>query len=151
MSKNTNELNLKHLVKLFFIAFAIFAAMCLFTLFGFSFVKNGEPQNQKKETSENTTEVWENENIDFYETENKNFTPTSSAEITEENADDYLVISENGNVKLYLLTKNGEKIYQKDLEIPLVSLMDEDKKLLSDGIILNSKEALAAILEDYTS
>ena len=86
MSKNTNELNLKHLVKLFFIAFAIFAAMCLFTLFGFSFVKNGEPQNQKKETSENTTEVWENENIDFYETENKDFTPTSSAEITEENA-----------------------------------------------------------------
>ena len=61
---------------------------------------------------------------------------------------DYLVISENGVVKLYNITESGDQIYSKDLDIAPDALLAEDKAQLEEGIIL---EELAALLEDYTS
>ena len=64
---------------------------------------------------------------------------------------DYLVIAAEETVQLYLLTENGETVYAKDLPISLGALMPEDRQQLTDGIILDSIEELAFLLEDYGS
>ncbi len=65
--------------------------------------------------------------------------------------EDYLVISENGMVNLYVIGDDGSKTFDQILEIDKNALTPNDQKLLSQGIILDTKEDLLSLIEDYTS
>ncbi|MBO5733430.1 MAG: BofC C-terminal domain-containing protein [Clostridia bacterium] len=64
---------------------------------------------------------------------------------------DYLVISEGNLVNLYAINPEGNKIFQKVLDIDPASLKAEDRALLESGILLGTKEALLSLIEDYSS
>ena len=72
-------------------------------------------------------------------------------DITVENKDDYLVISESGIVALYVIGTDGNKTFKKILEIDKNSLTKNDQELLSQGIILDTQEELLSLIEDYSS
>lgn len=64
---------------------------------------------------------------------------------------EYLVIAENDAVRLYRLMPSGEKTFQKNLDISLSALTEEDRLALKNGRILKSEDELSSLLEDYTS
>ena len=64
---------------------------------------------------------------------------------------DYLVVSEGNLVNLYIIDTDGDKVFEKVLDIDLLALKDEDRQLLKQGIILDTKEALLSLIEDYSS
>lgn len=139
----------KHFFKLFIIAAAIFSAMLVCALLGYSFAKTYDKSKESLETDETPIYVNETLEIPVEETSDGEDLQEETAPIPDKN--DYLVIWENDAVKLYLIDKDGEKIFSKNLEISPESLMSEDKTLLKEGIILYSEEELASLLEDYSS
>ena len=64
---------------------------------------------------------------------------------------DYLVISEGKLVNLYIISADGNKTFDSVLEINKNSLTDSDCFLLEQGIILDTREDLWSLIEDYTS
>ena len=64
---------------------------------------------------------------------------------------DYLVVSEGTLVNLYSITKDGNKIFEEVLEIDLSSLKPEDRTLLLNGILLDTKDDVLSLIEDYSS
>lgn len=64
---------------------------------------------------------------------------------------EYLVIAEHDTVRLYRLTQSGEKEFQRNLDISLSALTEEDRLVLTEGRILKSEDELSSLLEDYTS
>lgn len=70
---------------------------------------------------------------------------------SEDDKNDYLVIAEENDVTLYILTADGEQIFFSRPDIPFSNLPPEDQSALQEGIILDSDAALAAFLEDYSS
>ena len=64
---------------------------------------------------------------------------------------DYLVISEGSLVNLYIINKDGTKIFDTILDIDPHELREEDRQLLKNGIILGTREALLSLIEDYSS
>lgn len=64
---------------------------------------------------------------------------------------DYLVISEGNLVNLYTIDKDGNKIFEKVLDIDPNELREEDRQLLKNGMILGTREALLSLIEDYSS
>lgn len=64
---------------------------------------------------------------------------------------DYLVVSEGALVNLYSITKEGTKIFEQVLDIDLSSLKSEDKTLLLNGILLDTKDDVLSLIEDYSS
>lgn len=64
---------------------------------------------------------------------------------------DYLVVSQGNLVNLYIIDTDGDKVFEKVLDIDLSALKDEDRQLLEQGIILGTKEALLSLIEDYSS
>lgn len=154
MNNETNVSQKKHLFNLFLTAAFIFAAMYLCAAFGYRFVRHdADEKTTESPTPEHSyTVIQQKEDpLDLPETDLTSVSLPKSDIQAADDPNDYLVISENGAVKLYFITEGGEQIYSNDLSIPLDSLLDEDKALLEDGIILGSKEELAALLEDYTS
>ncbi len=75
----------------------------------------------------------------------------SQSIIESETKDDYLVIAQNGLVNLYVINSDGNKTFEKILEIDKNALTPNDQKLLTQGIILDTREDLLSLLEDYTS
>ena len=65
--------------------------------------------------------------------------------------DDYLVISEGKTVNLYVISADGNKTFRQILEIDKNSLTESDCFLLEQGIILDTREDLWSLIEDYTS
>jgi len=75
----------------------------------------------------------------------------SSDENFTRDMNDYLVISEGNLVNLYAINPEGNKIFQKVLDIDPASLKAEDRALLENGILLGTKEDLLSLIEDYSS
>ena len=68
-----------------------------------------------------------------------------------EDDNDYLVISEGKLVNLYVITADGNKTFDSVLEIDKNALTESDCFLLDQGIILDTREDLWSLIEDYTS
>lgn len=68
-----------------------------------------------------------------------------------EDNNDYLILAEGDSVSLYILTENGETVYSGDLYIPLSALMPEDRQQLTEGVILDTKEEVSYLIEDFSS
>jgi len=64
---------------------------------------------------------------------------------------DYLVIRNGNLVNLYILNKEGDLIFDRILDIAPDSLTPDDFKLLTEGIILDTKAELLSLIEDYSS
>jgi len=83
--------------------------------------------------------------------------PVTISGTYEENAEfvgesyDYLVISENNLVNLYVIDKDDKKTFERILEIDLAALKNEDRELLKKGILLNDKADVLSLIEDYSS
>ncbi len=169
MEHNARPTKMNRFLKLFLIAFALFLAMYICALAGYSFVRNSAPQEHAGD-AQNSTEYSNPEvskapfNLPYHTVEENASNPDADAqnETTETalsgdfsfslpDKNDYLVISEEGRVNLYLITENGVHVFSKTLNISLDSLMPEDRNRLEAGIILASQGDLAALLEDYTS
>ena len=155
MEKGASTGGLRHFLHLFFIALAIFLAMLLCATLGYRFVRSSGAKDPK----------------DLYHTEKMQTTPVpkedpfsntpnpdiASASLPQQNIqiqtdeNDYLVLAEDGVVKLYCITPTGEQVFEQTLPIMPDSLLETDRNLLEKGIILESRTALAALLEDYTS
>ncbi|MBR4874607.1 MAG: BofC C-terminal domain-containing protein [Clostridia bacterium] len=161
---------MKRFFRLFLTAGFIFAVMFLCATAGFQFVKNNENVGTQNETKseEKSAHADENQNenensvqdVDLKdEILSENFYegfPYHSAllprqDIVFEDTCDYLVISENGSVNMYILTDDNKTVFAKKLDIAPDSLLDEDKVQLEKGIILSNEHELASLLEDYTS
>lgn len=144
----------KHLLHLLLIASLIFLAMLLCAMMGYQFVRD-----DKSEQDGSPFAVQQNHTESVHEEDTPALiAPTDIApaslpkeDVEFQDTNDYLVIAQDGVVKLYILTKDGGQIYTQDLPIAPDALLDEDRILLEDGIILKTAEELAALLEDYTS
>lgn len=77
------------------------------------------------------------------------FSSVDNIDNTDKN--DYLVISEGKLVNLYVISADGNKTFDSILEIDKNSLMESDRFLLENGIILDTREDLWSLIEDYTS
>ena len=161
---------MKHFFKLFLTAGFIFAVMFICATAGFQFVKSNENfgSENKAKSEEKGTDVVKSEienedneqNIDlendtlpgnFYEGFPYHSALLPKEDITLEDTCDYLVVSENGTVNMYILTDDNKTVFAKKLDIAPDSLLDEDKAQLEKGIILSNEQELASLLEDYTS
>lgn len=137
------------------IAILIFSAMSICALLGYRFVRFIP---EEKNTAEVVIPTDNNDSIsktkNSLQPNEASLTPTNltnqDIEVPED-TNDYLVILENGTVKLYTITDRGEHIYTKNLDISPNSLMPEDIAQLDEGIILDSEDDLASLIEDYTS
>lgn len=166
MEKEIRPSGKKHFLKLVLIAVLLFLAMYLCAAAGYRFVRNSAPQeeslpggaqdinqNSMPETSKTPF------NLPSHASENSvaGADDSTAASLPQQDIllpadnNDYLVIAENGTVNLYILTKNGSQIFSKSLEISPDALMPEDRARLEEGIILESEDNLASLLEDYTS
>ena len=76
---------------------------------------------------------------------------SASSDVPAQSKDDYLVIKEKNLVNLYIINSDGTKIFRRILDIHTDSLTENDRALLSRGIILDTEEELLSLLEDYTS
>ena len=155
MDKEQGTKSMRHFLRLGLIAISIFGAMLVCTLLAYRVVRyNGaeKPSDFYHAAKEN--------NID--PAHDKAFPKLPQSDITSASLpkqdvqividkNDYLVLATDGIVELYSITPQGEKVYQKDLPISLDALLEADRTLLEQGIILESEEALVALLEDYTS
>ncbi len=141
----------RHILKLFLIALAIFSAMLIFALLGYSFAKSSAKDKNKESLEVENAGIFVNEPVEISIPTEDTSAPEQEETAPSPDENDYLVIWENNAVKLYLINKDGELIFSRNLEISPDSLMDEDKNLLREGIVLYKEEELAALLEDYTS
>lgn len=76
---------------------------------------------------------------------------SSVENIDDVDKNDYLVISEGKLVNLYVISADGNKTFDSVLEIDKNALMESDRFLLENGIILDTREDLWSLIEDYTS
>lgn len=145
----------KHFLYLLLTAVLIFAAMCLCYAMGYQFVRsNPAAQNEKTERTEEQAEAvtsHEEEVFDFHEADSETASLSQDDVFVANDPNDYLVIKEGDVVNLYILTKDGEQTFSKELNIAPGALLEEDRAQLENGIILESEEALYALMEDYTS
>lgn len=155
MEKEAHVSKKKHFFNLVLTAVLIFAAMYLCAATGYRFVRSGAPQEKSTESPapeiNETIAPLKEDAIDLPETDLASASLPKQDVSIPADPNDYLVISENGVVKLYTITDSGQQIYSKDLAISPDALLAEDKAQLEEGIILESEEELAALLEDYTS
>ena len=63
----------------------------------------------------------------------------------------YLILEEEGKVKVYNLDENGEKTVKEDTDIAFEYLPETDKIILSNGIYVYGTEELNKIREDFES
>lgn len=158
MEHGTQDTKKRHLINLVLIAVLIFTAMYLCAITGYRFVRSSTPEEHATENvTQNIGETSKPEEYALPDSPEPDLAsaslPKQDVRVSDDTEDisDYLVIAENGVVKLYVIKKSGEQVYKNDLDILPESLMPEDKALLEEGIILQSEEDLAALLEDYTS
>lgn len=78
-------------------------------------------------------------------------TYSSDTDFSETDTNDYLMISEGELVNLYTINKDGDKIFEKVLDIDISSLKEEDKDLLTSGILVDSKDDILSLIEDFSS
>lgn len=155
MEKEAHVSKKKHFFNLVLTAVLIFAAMYLCAATGYRFVRSSAPQGKSTERPapeiNETIAPLEEDTFDLPETDLASASLPKQDVSIPADPNDYLVISENGVVKLYTITDSGRQVYSKDLAISPDALLAEDKTQLEEGIILESEEELAALLEDYTS
>lgn len=136
--------------RIIFSTLCIILAMCVSYAVSYMFIRNSAP-SKSAESAPNIQD--ENFNSD------KPFPnlPVTISGTYEENSDfskdsnDYLVISENNLVNLYVIDKDDNKTFERILEIDLASLKQEDQELLKKGIILNDRASVLSLIEDYSS
>ena len=154
MEKGTQGTRKRHFLNWVLTAVLIFAAMYLCAITGYRFVRNSNAAENPVESREpeinETIAPQEEDPLKLPEDLASASLPKEDVRVPSD-PNDYLVISENGVVKLYNITESGDQIYSKDLDIAPDALLAEDKAQLEEGIILESEEELAALLEDYTS
>ena len=155
MEKETHVSKKRHFFNLMLTAVLIFAAMYLCAITGYRFVRNSAVQENASSSSipeiDETIAPQEEDPFDLPDTNLASASLPKQDVSIPSDTNDYLVISENGAVKLYAINSSGEQRYSKDLDISPDALLAEDKAQLEEGIILESEDELAALLEDYTS
>ncbi len=140
--------------KILFFILALFLSMCLCAATAYRIVRKKAPQEQSAPNGASNSFVGPVESqMPFHlPASGKTQVPADpSAPTTATEQNDYLVIAEENNVHLYILTADGELTFSSRLEIPFSDLLPEDQAVLSEGIILDSDASLAAFLEDYSS
>ena len=66
--------------------------------------------------------------------------------------DHFVIGEEDGKIAIFKIGDNGERILDKVfVEYPINVLLDLDQKKLKEGIIVDSQDQLADVLEDYIS
>lgn len=154
MEKQTHVSKKKHLLNVILTAVLIFAAMYFCAVTGYRFTRSSKPSQEPvaSSTPDMTGAVAVEEEDDPLPDSDLTAASLPQPDIQiPDDPNDYLVIKEGNAVKLYIITSSGEQIYSKDLDIAPESLLAEDRTQLEQGIILESEEALAALMEDYTS
>lgn len=70
-------------------------------------------------------------------------------EFEEECNEHYIVKDNDGKVKIYKILESGEQVEEKATEISTDYLTENDKLNMKNGIIVNSKEDLNQLIEDF--
>lgn len=127
----------------------LLVAMILCGSLGYVWAKNKAPRSRDAVTSHNVTDEGIYAPLKRTQNLREVFSDIQNVEI--ENKNDFLVISEGNLVNLYVIGTDGNKTFERILEIDKNSLTDNDQSLLEQGIILDTEEDLLSLLEDYTS
>lgn len=140
----------KRIISSVFFALCLVLGMVICGSFGYMWAKNKAPQKSDAQSREKPIQ---NDGIyaPLKRPEGLREAFADSQNITIENKDDYLVIAEAGLVTLYVIGVDGNKTFEQILEIDKNSLTENDQKLLSQGIILDTREDLLSLIEDYSS
>ncbi len=140
----------KTIISSVFFALCLVLTMVICGSLGYIWAKNKAPRSSD---ANKVTENIQNDGIyaPLKRPEGLREAFADSQAIILENKDDYLVIKENGLVNLYVIGTDGNKTFEQILEIDTNSLTPNDRKLLTQGIILDTREDLVSLLEDYTS
>lgn len=78
-------------------------------------------------------------------------TYSSDTDFNDADTNDYLMVAEGELVNLYTINKDGYKIFEKVLDIDIASLKEEDKDLLTSGILVDTKDDILSLIEDFSS
>lgn len=125
----------------------ILAAVCILGVFANKY-KNG---NVMSYTNANPELI---QNYKSGKSESNSGYGTDSAltgEAGEERGYKYEVIAENGSINVYSLDPYGEKAFFCETDILFSLLSENDKKLMTEGIVVNTMEELNNLLQDYES
>lgn len=63
----------------------------------------------------------------------------------------YLLLEQNGTVKLFYCSEERQQIFQRNTDIPFALLTPEDQELFQQGIFKTSEEELQNFLQDFES
>ena len=78
-------------------------------------------------------------------------TYSTDTDLEPTDTNDYLMVCEGELVNLYTINKDGDQIFEKVLDIDISSLKEEDKDLLTSGILVDSKDDILSLIEDFSS
>lgn len=140
----------KRIISSVFFALCLVLGMVVCGSLGYIWAKNKAPRSSDAEIHEKTIQ---NDGIyaPLKRPEGLREAFADSQSVTIKNKDDYLVIAEAGLVALYVIGIDGNKTFEQILEIDKNSLTKHDQELLSQGIILDTREDLLSLIEDYSS
>ncbi|MBE7049016.1 MAG: hypothetical protein E7393_06630 [Ruminococcaceae bacterium] len=77
--------------------------------------------------------------------------PMVVSEEREESGLRYLVIEQSGDVCVFILDEEGERRFSHKLAIETEALREADQNLFKEGIVLQSKQELLELMEDFSS
>ena len=127
----------------------LIVAMFLCGTLGYFFAKKTAPQNDDAVNSKHYNDSGIYTPLKRPADLKDAFSPVEISDTEDKN--DYLVISEGKLVNLYVISADGNKTFDSVLEIDKNSLTESDCFLLDQGIILDTREDLWSLIEDYTS
>ena len=139
----------KMIVSSVFFALCLVLAMIVCGSLGYIWAKSKAPQKSDTKESQNIQNAGVYTPLKRPEGLREAF--AASQDIIAEDKDDYLVIAEASLVNLYVISPDGNKTFERILEIDKNALTPNDQNLLAQGIILDTEEDLFSLLEDYTS
>lgn len=148
MEKNTSHKILRWGLSILGVVFAMY--ICASASYYFVRKKAPSQEHESAKSFENNTEVSENKPFPNLPVTISG-TYSSDTNFSQPDTNDYLMVAEGELVNLYTINKEGYKIFEKVLDIDISSLKEEDKDLLTSGILVDTKADILSLIEDFSS
>ena len=133
-----------------FIYSAIIVVLCLLII-AIAWPTQAETEPVNKQSSTDTGRIAEPDTDSELSDDEKNQSAGEKNIISEKDSSYYLVKSVDGQIKVFFVNEEGEKVELETTEIVYELLSTSDQKLFDEGVTLNNQEELAVLLQDFES
>ena len=133
-----------------FIYSAIIVVLCLLII-AIAWPTQAETEPVNKQSSTDTCRIAEPDTDSELSDDEKNQSAGEKNIISDKDSSYYLVKSIDGQIKVFFVNEEGEKVELETTEIVYELLSTSDQKLFDEGVTLNNQEELAVLLQDFES